>query len=329
MQEKTIYDIAKMAGVSAATVSRVINNYEYVNPATREKVLKLLEENKFVLNETARSLSTQSTKIIGILIADIRTTQHTDAIYYFTHEFYRQGYACLIYNTGPDPERQAEFIQLISQRKIEAVILIGSIFQNESVKKALESYLPSIPVGMCNGYLEGRNIYCVISQEREGVCETVRMLASKGRRRIAYISNNLTASNQNKLEGYRDGINSYCDGEEMVEIAGEDKDSIARITLDFARRGADAIIYSEDNLALIGMRALNTNSYCVPQDVAVAGINNSFYSENSIPSLTSIDNMLYKTSVLVSENVIRAIGGQSAEHLVSLPVSIVERESTL
>ena len=100
MEEVTIYDIAKLAGVSPSTVSRVVNGYPHVKKATRARVLKLLEEHHYVPNETARGLVSQSSKMIGILISDIRTTQHTDGVYYIERELSKQGYSCLIYNTG-------------------------------------------------------------------------------------------------------------------------------------------------------------------------------------------------------------------------------------
>ena len=90
MEEVTIYDIAKLAGVSPSTVSRVVNGYPHVKKTTRARVLKLLEEHHYVPNETARGLVSQSSKMIGILISDIRTTQHTDGVYYIERELSKQ-----------------------------------------------------------------------------------------------------------------------------------------------------------------------------------------------------------------------------------------------
>ena len=133
MQEVTIYDIAKLAGVSASTVSRVINEYPHVKKSTRARVLKLLDEYHYVPNETARGLVNQSTRMIGILISDIRTTHHTDGVYYIEQELSKQGYSCLIYNTGSSKKDQTRYIQLLSQRKVEAAVLMGSIYQTEVV----------------------------------------------------------------------------------------------------------------------------------------------------------------------------------------------------
>lgn len=129
MLNTTIYEIAEKAGVSTSTVSRVINNYPYIKKETREKVQKILKEFKYIPNDTARSLVNKSSRMIGVLISDIRTTHYTEGVYYIQQEFSEKGYSCLIYNTGTDPEKQASYIQLLRQRKVEAVILIGSIYQ--------------------------------------------------------------------------------------------------------------------------------------------------------------------------------------------------------
>ena len=113
----TIYDIAKMANVSASTVSRVVNNKQNVSPKTRTRILKLLAEHNYVPNEAARGLVMQSTRMIGILITDIRTTQHTQGVYYIERELSSQGYSCIIHNTGRNQQNWIHYVQELSQRK--------------------------------------------------------------------------------------------------------------------------------------------------------------------------------------------------------------------
>ena len=97
---KTIYDIAKEAGVSASTVSRVVNNKPGINEKTRKKVQQLLEKYNYIPNEAARGLVTQSSRIIGILIEDIRVFHHTESAYVIEQEMTRLGYSCLSLCTG-------------------------------------------------------------------------------------------------------------------------------------------------------------------------------------------------------------------------------------
>ena len=331
-QDSTIYDIAEKAGVSASTVSRVINNYPYVNKETRARVLKVIAESNYIQNDSARSLATQSTKMAGILIADVRTTHHTDGVYYVEHEFSKNGYSCLIYNTGTDPDQQAKYIHLLSQRKVEAVVLMGSVFQNVTVQHAIMVHLPNTPVAICNGYLDGQNIYGVTSDEHGGVMNSVKLLASKGHKNFVFITNKLTPSNQEKINGFNDGLKLYVEGgrSDVIEVKSGEISDFEEATRQVMRSkpDTDAIIYSEDFIALAGLHALYELGINVPGQVAVVGMNNSRYAQISNPALTSIDNMLYDTSLIAVRNLLEVLKGERVNHKMSIGSEVVERSST-
>ena len=331
-QDSTIYDIAEKAGVSASTVSRVINNYPYVNKETRAKVLKVIAESNYIQNDSARSLATQNTKMAGILIADVRTTHHTEGVYYVEKEFSKNGYSCLIYNTGTDPEQQAKYIQILSQKKVEAVVLMGSVFQNVTVQNAIMVYMPNTPVAICNGYLDGPNIYGVTADERGGFMNAVRMLAAKGRKNLVFITNKLTPSNREKLEGFKAGVKLYLDNgrPDFVEVESGSIGDIEQATCNVlkTRPKTDAILYSEDFIALAGLHALYELGVKVPEQVAVLGMNNSRYAGISNPTLTSIDNMLYDTSLIAVRNLLDVLNGERVNHRMSIGSELVERSST-
>ena len=331
-QDSTIYDIAAKAGVSASTVSRVINNYPYVNKDTRAKVLKVIAESNYIKNDSARSLATQSTKMAGILIADVRTTHHTEGVYYVEHEFSKNGYSCLIYNTGTDPDQQAKYIHLLSQRKVEAVVLMGSVFQNVTVQNAIMVNLPNTPVAICNGYLDGQNIYGVTSDEHGGVMNSVKLLAGKGHKNFVFITNKLTPSNQEKVNGFNDGLKLYVEGgsAEVIEVKSGEVSDFEDATRQVMRSkpNTDAIIYSEDFIALAGLHALYEMGINVPGQVAVVGMNNSRYAQISNPALTSIDNMLYDTSLIAVRNLLEVLKGERVNHKMSIGSEVVERSST-
>lgn len=329
--EITIYDIAESAGVSVATVSRVINNNPQVNKKTRAKVLKVLQEKNYVPNMNARSLAIQSSKIIGILIADMRTAQHTEGVYYVEHEFSKKGYSCLIYNTSSDPDQQVQYIQLLSQRKIDAVVMMGSIYQNEKIKAAIDTYIPSIPVAMCNGYIQGDNIYGVVSDEKNGVSDCVKLLADKGRQHIAFIYNYKTPSNLEKIRGFEEGIAKYNQhGTKLLVQTDNSGDAVSETVEKVMKEHpeTDGIIFSEDYLALIGMNRLCTSGHSVPKDVSVIGINNSKYSMYTIPPLTTLDNMLYDSTLISVRSILQVLAGEHTTKKLMLSCNIVERSST-
>lgn len=327
----TIYDIAKMAGVSASTVSRVVNNKDNVSAKTRTKIMKLLAEHNYVPNEAARGLVMQSSHMIGVLITDIRTTQHTDGIYYIERELSAHGYSCLIHNTGRDESSWVSYIQAMSQRKIEALVLMGSIYQSEIVEEAIRLYLPSTPVVICNGYFTAPNVYGLVSDELNGVADCVALLQKKGRKHPAFLMNQITPSNEQKRFGFEAGMARFYPEAELIEVeSGNSVSEVIQSTKDMISQHPeiDAIIYSEDRLAMVGLRTLADLGKKVPDDVAVIGINNSDYAKLSIPTLTSLDNMLYDVSMTAARNILALLSGQRISKKMLICTEVVERQST-
>ncbi len=313
-------------------MSRVINNYPYVQKETRAKVLKALTEYNYVQNDAARSLVTQESKMVGILIADVRTTHHTEGIYYIEHELSRHGYSAIIYNTGADPDTQAKYIQTLSQRRVDAVVLMGSVYQNSSVQNAIMIYMPNTPVAICNGYLDGKNIYGVISDEKTGVSDAIKLLTSKGRKHFAFVTNHYTPSNYTKLEGFNLGLKLYAskDATSVVIEAGDEVAQIqdATTALVQSNPNLDAIVFADDFVALAGLHALVELGIKIPQQISVIGLNNSRYASISNPALSSIDNMLYDTSLIAVRNLLEVLKGEHVNHKISIGTVIVKRSTT-
>ena len=331
MSNITIYEIAKEAGCSASTVSRVLNGYPYVKKATRVKVQKIIESKNYIPNETARNLVTQSTHLIGILLSDIRTTQHTDGIYYIEKELSKQGYSCIICNTGSSYESMTAYIQMLSQRNVEAIILMGSTYQNEAIEIAVATYTPNIPVVLCKGVLNGSNIYSIICDEDTGVYNCVKLLYDKGCKNIAYVYDNRTPSNIKKHEGFQKGIKDfgYKTKNNVVNAHGE-IESMYDIIKAFIQKNPkiDGIIFSEDFIAVVALRLFSDLGIKVPDQIQVVGINNSRYAEIGVPPVTSLDNKLYDISITAVRTVLSLLNGETATKKVLVFSDIVERKST-
>lgn len=331
MKNITIYEIAKAAGVSASTVSRVINDKPGVKKATRKRVLDCLEEHHFSPNETARGLVTQASKMVGVLLSDMRTTHHTDGIYYIQREFSELGYCCLIMNTGHSDTEKAHYIQLLNQRRVEAAVLIGSTFQSDEVRHAIEEYLPKTPIIIANGYIDLPNVYGVIADEKGGVSECVQLLVRKQRRHPAFALDHPTPSNRLKQEGFETAVRRCFPGEKPLVVMMEHSfDGIYEGTKRLLREHpeTDGIIFAEDPMAAVGLRALRDLHIAVPAQVSVIGINNSMIAEICNPSLTSLDNMLLDLSVAAARNLIDVLKQRHVAKKMMVYSHIVEREST-
>ena len=327
----TIYDIAREAGVSASTVSRVVNGKAGVNAETKSRIQALLDRYHYAPNETARGLVTQNNRMIGIMICDIRNQHYTKGAYIVEQEFALRGYHSIFLTTGGRPETQAEAIRSLKQRHVAGAVLIGSTFQNAAVEQAIRQYFRDTPVIMVNGYLDLLNVCGIITDERAGVRELVRRFVEMGHRSLAFVNLEDTPSNALKIQGFLAGLaDAELDAENaVVHLQGGYEGSPAEISeLLRARPDLDGIVFSDDLLACIGGKLIASLGIAVPERMIYAGINNSVFSLVASPSITCIDNQIAEACRLAAKRLEEALDGTLTERLSMIQSVIVEREST-
>lgn len=328
----TIYDIAKIAGVSASTVSRVANNKPGIKEETRQQIQALLDQYDYRPNETARGLVNQSSRMIGILITDIRYEHHVDIAYHIEKEMERHGYCSLILNTGLSDEKKAQAITVLSQRRVDGAILVGSTFQCDAVKQALASRMEGKPVVITNGYLDLPNVKGVLVNEKEGIEDCVYLMAKKGHKKLAFVLPNRTPSNLSKEKGFVSGMEALGFSRDKLWIYS------APTTLEDGRRiteqillehpDVEGIIYGEDLSAVSGIRTLLDKNIPVPEQVAVIGVDNSRYCDICYPRLTSLNNKMVEMSFEAARILLDDLEGRKNPEKIMLFSGIVEREST-
>lgn len=328
----TIYDIAKKAGVSASTVSRVVNNKPGIKPETRRKIEALLEQYDYTPNETARGLVKRSSKMIGILIADIRYAHYMDIAFYVEQELSRSGYTCLILNTGITEEGKVNAIRRLAQRQIDGLMLVGSTFQCEAVEQALAQDFPNIPIAMANGYLPLPNVKGVLVDEYNGVMECIKLMQKNNHHKIAFIIPNTTPSNLQKQAGFlqavREGEAPEC--ADWVYLAPTSLEEGYRVTRRILSEHPDVegLMFCEDEAAVSGVRALTDAGIQVPEQVQVIGIDNTRYCEICNPKLTALDNMMLEMSMETSRILMESLNGGKSPSKIMLFSRIIERETT-
>lgn len=328
----TIYDIAKLAGVSASTVSRVVNDKPGIRESTREKIKALLEEYHYTPDENARGLVKKNTKLIGIMLADIRSAHHTDLTYAVEKYLRRKGYCGIIINAGSREEEMEEAIQILEQRRVDGVLIVGSVFQNDTVENGIRSHFANIPVVFANGTFDMPNVYCVLADECNGVERCVDLLARKQKGKVAFVGALDTPSSKEKLKGYKRAMVRYgYDEDALVILAGEpSKESGYQLTQQLLEQygGIQSVIYSEDLIAAGGMRAFWDAGVKIPDEMAVIGIDNTIYGELSYPQFTSLDNKMTEMASEAARILIDVLEGRENPQKIMLLSDIVEREST-
>lgn len=321
-----IYDIAKEAGVSIATVSRVISGSEKVSESTREKVLSVIDNLGYVPNAFAQGLGLGSMKLIGILCTDVSDIFYAAAVSNLEHLLSQHGLNALLYCTGDEQVEKHKGMDILLSKKVDAIILIGSSFAGKGDNSKIVSAAKQCPIFCVNGYIEDENIYCVLCDEEQAMYENAINLLNSGCKDIAYFFDRTTMSGENKLSGLRRAL---------IERQGEVNESlIIKVNKDFDEietevdnilrtKQIDGILASEDILAIGVLKALASRNISLP----TIGFNNSVLAYCATPALTSMDNMLESSCNTVISLLLDVMDGKKAPNRILITGKLVERET--
>ena len=327
-----IYEVAKMAGVSIATVSRVINNNPSVKQDTREKVKAVLREKEYLPNHIARSLAINETKTIGVMTTNVRDSYYAAAIYTIEQELKKLGYNVILCNTGTELRDKRDYLKILLQKKVDGIILVGSVFKEKDNNSHIYNAAASVPVVMLNSFLPGENVYSVVCDDGYGVARAVEWLYEKGHRNIVYLYDVLSFAGMSKLEGFREimaslGLVIHPFGIVRVEqsIAGGYKgvEILEQHEIPFT-----ALIASEDIIAVGALKKLSEINKSIPKDVMVFGHNNSNIALCTSPELSSIDSKVETIAVLAARTLFQVLNNKEASTKTVVLPELVIRGST-
>ena len=201
-----IYDISRRAGVSIATVSRVLNNSPHVSENTRKKVMAVIEGTGYVPNAFARGLGLNTMKTIGLLCPDASDPYLSQALTYLERAFRQQGYDCLLSCTDKELQARQQGVELLKSRHLDGIVLMGSSIiedvpsDNDYIRDAAQS----VPVVLLNGAFPCDNVYGVQCDDQRAVKEATLSLLESGCKRILCLYHSNNYSGRKKLAGYRD-----------------------------------------------------------------------------------------------------------------------------
>ena len=177
----TIKEIAKLANVSSSTVSRVLNN-GYVSEAVRKRVLQIIEETGYVPSEHAKSLRTNQTRVIGVILPRLSTETSSRIVNALNDELAANNYQIILTNTNLDPKKEIENIQLLRSRRVDGIILLATNVRQELLDAIQQLPIPMIALGQ---HIKG--IPVVVNADYEAAKEMTDYLLSKGHNEIAFI----------------------------------------------------------------------------------------------------------------------------------------------
>lgn len=325
----SIKDVAREAGVSIATVSRVLNGIDIVNDDTKRKVLEAIEKLQYRPNILARSLKTQKSSTIGIIIPDISNPIYPEIVRGAEDVASIYNYNIMLSNTDLDKEREKENFNILSEKMVDGIIYMGKSIDGELREIIKRINIPVISIGTI---YEKNEIPSVGIDTYEASNETATYLEEKGNNNIAYIGYNQHKylENRKMFDGYRDALELKGKYKEELVYLGALKaeDGYKGINNILENNKVDAIFCSNDEIAMGAINALREKNIKVPEDVDVIGFDDITMASIYHPKLTTISKPLYDMGSVGMRLLIKIINKLEVdETCYLLPYNIVERES--
>ena len=327
----TIADVARRAGVSTATVSRVLAGVGRARPETHARVEAAARELGFRPSDVARSLKRRSTLTLGLIVTDIENPYFPQLVRAVEDAAIGAGYAILLCNADDDPEREASYLDLLVERRVDGLIIAATTIgsrQREWLATA------PLPVVLINTAAPGDLLPTIVSDNREGGRLAARHLLGLGHRRFGYLMpppRNVDAPE--RLAGVRDELT----GAGFDDGAGEDAGTVlaiadgaptvlggeaAMLTLLGGVPRPTAVVAYNDLMAIGAMRAIRTRGLRVPADISLIGFDDVSFAAYVEPALTTLRQEpaeMGRWAVGTLTEQIKAARGERAERRTAVP----------
>jgi LacI family transcriptional regulator, repressor for deo operon, udp, cdd, tsx, nupC, and nupG len=327
-----IQDVAKLADVSTATVSRALATPERVSPEARARVLEAIAKTGYVPNPAARTLRSQKTYMVLVVLPDLSNTFFSKILRGIEETLFEAGYGMIISDLDGSPEKEAHFAAFTAAGRVDGAILLNGHLFGQSREGEGQPARIKIPlVAVCEA-IPGADIPQIEIDNRAAAYGMTQHLASLGHRSIAYVSG--PASNileRERFQGFKDGLETaglpfdpalVLPGDYTIEAgvrAGQDL--VARSTR------PTAVFCTSDEMAIGLMRTLFSAGLRVPEDISVAGFDDIEFAAVAEPPLTTIHQPRRELGQAAASALIELLQGRPSPKRIRLETELVIRDS--
>jgi LacI family transcriptional regulator len=325
----TIDDVARVAGVSIATVSRVLSPGVVPHPvrsATAERVRAAARELNFVPSPLARALAARKSGLIGLIVPDLADPHYPQIAIGVEDGAREAALAVLICNTLGESHRMMEYLQLLQARRADAIVLSGATSLNGVELFALQSCeVPLVLIGRPATHVPWPHVSI---DNRGGARLATRHLVEIGRRRIVHLAGPLTQTTMaDRARGYTDEMEGR--GAEVIETNGSPDNGYERLQERLLRQPApEAVFAATDRLALAAMALAADRRLHVPRDLAIVGFDDIPLGELLRPSLSTVSQPAHQLGAVALRMGQQLAAGESPQPVV-LPTRLIARQSSL
>lgn len=325
----TLEDVARRAGVSPSTVSRILNGTARVRESKRRAVERAIADLQYHPNVIARGLARGHTMSVGVITQDIASPFYNETLKGIEDSLAKAGYSPLFVSGHWNAAKEVERMALLVARRVEGVIVLNSVLDDEALLK----YSHHLPLVITGHNLQGPHVLSIQLNNEQAGFEATWHLIELGHTRIAHIAGpegNIDA--QQRLAGYRRAlIQAGLPVDERLIAFGEFHEASGLMALNQlleTRLSFTALFIANDQMAYGARLALYSKSIRVPEDVSLIGFDDLPGSLYSTPPLTTVRQPAYDIGIAAGEAMLCMIQGQPVS-LPELPLQLIVRESTL
>ncbi len=332
----TIYDIAKEAGVSPSTVSRVISGNIGVSEDKKKLVEAAIKKHQFVPNAMAKGLKEQRSNLIGIIVPDIKNPYYASLFYEVQLKALKEGFMVFLCNTQGDKAVELKMLRTLMNKQVEALVVIGGALDFKGCKEAyieeLQMIAEKIPVVITT---EREHIDCikVVNDDRMGMALLTQHLAQRGYQKVAFIGGNdevIPSSDRRKYFLEYAEKNHLITKEEWIIDGGFDIRSGIEVMTKLwnCESKPDAVCGINDLVALGILNFAHKNHLSIPADIGVTGCDGIDLGETSYPGLSTIATPYEVFGKTIIDAILAAQGGEIGQKRISVSMGLIERRST-
>jgi LacI family purine nucleotide synthesis repressor len=325
----TIYDVAKEASVSIATVSKVINNNGRISEKTKKKVLEVMKELDYQPSTVAVALTGKRTFTIGVLLPDIANPFFAEVARALENEARQNGYTIILCSTDYQWEREHDYLELLVKKQVDGIIIAT---EPKDLKKFKNLQSRNIPFIMFSFDHLALNSHVVTTDDIRGGYLAGRYLLEKGHRSFAVITEPQRASGQLRLQGFKQSLVDEGFNLNSVTVINaisklDEAKKAAKQTLELENRPT-AVFATTDLIAVCLINEARKAKLSIPHDISIIGFDNTIHAEIADPGLTTIAQPIPDLARYAIQQLMESIekpGGSS--HRIMLAPTLVERES--
>lgn len=330
----TIKDVARLASVSTATVSRTLAEPEKVAESTRSRVMKAVAESGYVTNSLARNFRRRRTNVVVVLVPDISNPFFSNIIRGIERIALQHNYRILLGDSQYDPERERAYSELVSQRQADGIICLGMDipFNYRKGRRSMDpDWPPFVMACEYDGVIPAPTV-CIDNRGAAG--DAMRHLLDLGHRDIAFINGPKSSPLcKDRLSGYREALkragiavqNAWIRNGDFSLASG--REQMDRLLA--AGRQPTAVFCANDEMAIGAMQAAREHGLVLPRDLSVVGFDDISFAAYAYPALTTIHQPRDEIGVRAMRLMLDILaGGKAPEARVVLKHELVVRDST-